>query len=400
MQEHQVSESGTAPSRAGVRGRRKPRLAAVCLIGGAVALSAAACSSSAASSSAPSSPASAGASSSAASAGGSAAGSATALNVTGLSSCTLAPSAGEAAAPSLSGDTITIANPAPPQLSDVQQYLMTQILKTWGANSSLVAQVGDPATTRVVLSGAATVAAVGAEAPINTGLVTFGPVHPKADYIMVGAKGLTSVSQLQGKSYGVSNTEGSEALMLGLVLKAQGMTTSDVQEVVAGTGSVRLTALEAGHIDATWAHADGYIALKSSGYSDLANMATVDPKYSPLMLAAPASWISGHTAEAVAIDRSWIEAARLMQNQACFTQAAQTYVTAAKPSTISQDYQILVKQLNIAPPEASVYSDALGTYNAQVVASIPGILSKKPGPLSSWFTDSIWTQATAAEGLG
>jgi ABC-type nitrate/sulfonate/bicarbonate transport system substrate-binding protein len=282
----------------------------------------------------------------------------------------------------------------------VQVYLMSQLLKTWGANSSLVAQVGDPATSRAALSGASTVAALGAEGPINAGLVTFGPIHPKADYVMVGAKKLKTVADVKGKSYGVSNTAGSEALMLGLVLKANGMTKSDVKEIVAGTGSVRLAALEAGHIDATWAHADGYVSLKGTGYNDLADMAKVDPKYSPLMIAAPASWLKGHNTDAVAIDRAWLESARLMQSEACFTQAAKTYVSAAKPDTISQTYQILVKQLNIAPAEASVYSDDLGTYNEQVVASIPGILSKTPSSLSSWFTDSVWTQATKAEGLG
>jgi ABC-type nitrate/sulfonate/bicarbonate transport system substrate-binding protein len=394
MCDQQVSDTGTTPPSVGrVAGvRRGVKLAAACSVGVALALGAAACSSGSGSSSAApqSAPGSSGTASS---------GTATTLNVTGLASCTLSPVSGEAAAPSLSGDTITIANPAPPQLSDVQQYLMVQILKTWGASSSLVAQVGDPATTRAVVSGAATVAAVGAESPINAGLVAFGPMHPKADYIMVGAKDIKSVSGLNGQSFGVSNTAGSEALMLGLVLKAKNMTTSDVKEIVSGTGSVRLAALETGHIDATWAHADGYVALQSSGYTDLANMATIDPKYSPLMLAAPSSWLSSHNKDAVAIDRAWIESARLMQDQTCFTQAAKAYVPAALASTITRTYQILVKQLNIAPASASVYSNALGTYNEQVVASIPGILSKTPASLSSWFTDSVWQQATEAEGL-
>lgn len=391
MYDHQLSNSGAMPPSVGrIAGvRRGVKLAAACSVGVALALSAAACSSSSSSSS----------SSAAAQSTSGSSDTATTLNVTGLSSCTLSPVSGEAAAPSLSGDSITIANPAPPQLSDVQQYLIVQILKTWGASSSLVAQVGDPATTRAVISGAANVAAVGAEGPINAGLVTFGPMHPKADYIMVGAKDIKSVSGLKGQSFGVSNTAGSEALMLGLVLKAKNMTTSDIKEIVSGTGSVRLAALEAGHIDATWAHADGYVALKSSGYTDLANMATIDPKYSPIMLAASSSWLSSHNNDAVAIDRAWIESARLMQNQTCFTQAEKAYVPAALPTTIAQTYQILVKQLNIAPASASVYSNALGTYNEQVVASIPGILSKTPTSLSSWFTDSVWQQATKAEGL-
>jgi ABC-type nitrate/sulfonate/bicarbonate transport system substrate-binding protein len=300
--------------------------------------------------------------------------------------------------PKLTGQTINISTGAPPQLIDTQLYMLVQILDSWGANASIISQVGDPAAARAALSGAADIADVGVEGAINGGLEIFGPMHPKADYVMAALKSIHSVSQLAGKQYAVSNTKGSEAIMLGLVLQAHGLSLSSVTEQETGTTSVRVEAMAVGRVDATWVHYDSWITLQKQGYSDLASMATLAPEFAPENLSASPSWLKANPSTAVAVDRAWIESARLMDtNENCWVQSALAYDPSETASLARSDYTGLMK-MDVSPVSASAYNSSLAQYNENVSAKVPGALNSTP-PLSQWFTDIAWRQAVTAEGL-
>jgi NitT/TauT family transport system substrate-binding protein len=67
-------------------------------------------------------------------------------------------------------------------------------------------------------------------------------------YDLVVAKGITSVSQLKGKTVGVSGVNSSDDIFLDATLKHYGISPSDVTTITAGTTAERLIALSTGKI--------------------------------------------------------------------------------------------------------------------------------------------------------
>jgi NitT/TauT family transport system substrate-binding protein len=69
-------------------------------------------------------------------------------------------------------------------------------------------------------------------------------------YDLVVSKGITSVSQLKGKTLGVSGINSSDNIFLDATLEHYGISPSDVTFIAAGTTAERLTALSTGKIQA------------------------------------------------------------------------------------------------------------------------------------------------------
>jgi NitT/TauT family transport system substrate-binding protein len=69
-------------------------------------------------------------------------------------------------------------------------------------------------------------------------------------YDLVVAKGITSISQLKGKTIGVSGVDSSDDIFLQATLAHYGISASDVTTITAGTTSERLIALSTGKIQA------------------------------------------------------------------------------------------------------------------------------------------------------
>jgi ABC-type nitrate/sulfonate/bicarbonate transport system substrate-binding protein len=294
--------------------------------------------------------------------------------------------------PDLKGQTVTFAVPAAPDPSDTKLYLMAQILQSWGANASLINQADDPGAIRVVLAGDANVGADSVSAVIDSGLMVFGPAQPRLDYHFIGAPSLSSLSELPGKIYGTSNQHGLEALMFADLLAKNHIAPSSVSVTVAGGSSVRVSAMLAGHIQATFVHQQDVAKLTSAGFHDLGQMSTIAPELADSLLAASKSWYSAHPDLAVAIDEAWIKAAQIFDtNEGEWVKAAVAYGKGTTP-----DAQALYTALKAAEtfPAAKDAFTASSAQTQETLAKSVGAITTAP-PLNQWFDITAWNSATA-----
>lgn len=308
------------------------------------------------------------------------------------SSCT--PSAGgTTAAPKLCGATIRIAVGAAPAPEDTKVALMAQILKQWGAKTSVVNQTGDPAAIRVILAGDAEVGSIAVSSAINSGLLIFGPSQPRLDYHFMGAPSLKSIQDLPGHVYGTSNTHGLEALMFADLLAKNHINPSSVKVTLAGGASVRVGAMLTHHIDATFVHYDSVSKLTQAGFNDLATMSEVAPELADSFMGASSNWVHTHPVLAEAVNEAWIKAAQIFNNdKSQWDSAAVQYAGGSSADAAAVHDGLL--QANTFPVAKNSFSAASASVQENLAAEV-GAINSKP-PLSVWFTETYWDQAVAA----
>lgn len=304
------------------------------------------------------------------------------------------PATSASGEPDLTGKTINIALGAAPATSDTKIALMVSILQQWGADAKIVNQVGDPAAVRVVLSGDAQVGAIAGPSAINSGLIAIGPSQPRLDYHFIGASSLKKVSQLPGKIYGTSNQHGVEALAFAALLKAKHIDPSKVTQTIAGGASVRVSAMIAGHIQATFVHAQDVKTLTDQGFNDLATMSKVAPDVADSFIATTPAWYKANPDLAQAIDQAWIEAARVFNDdKAKWISAALAYAGGSKAD--AEDLYAALKSSDTFPVSSSAYSKASAEQQEQQAAEV-GAISSSPD-IETWFSQDAWDAAVKAE---
>src|SRR6185312_11870376 len=310
----------------------------------------------------------------------------------GNSACT--PTAGGASStPNLCGETIRIAVGAAPSVEDTRVAIMANILKGWGAKTSVINQTGDPAAIRVILAGDAEVGSVAVSTAINSGLMIFGPSQPRLDYHFIGAPSLKSIQDLPGHVYGTSNTHGLEALMFADLLSKKNIDPSTVKVTLAGGASVRVAAMLTHHIDATFVPYDSVSTLLKAGFNDLANMSAVAPELADSFLGASPSWIHANPMLAEAVDEAWIKAAQIFNNDKSQWVSAAVAYAGGSATDAGAVYDGLL-QGNTFPVAKNAYSAASATAQENLAAQVQAINSKPA--LSPWFTETYWDQAVAA----
>ncbi len=72
----------------------------------------------------------------------------------------------------------------------------------------------------------------------------------KADWILVGARGITSLEQLKGKQIGLSGLRNSESWLTQRLLEAKGLKKGDYSFVIAGTSPAKVAGLDKGGLGA------------------------------------------------------------------------------------------------------------------------------------------------------
>lgn len=298
--------------------------------------------------------------------------------------------------PSLSGDTIRIVVGAAPDPADTKVELMAQILQQWGATTSIVNQTGDPAAVRVILAGQAEVGSVAVSTAINSGLIVFGPSQPRLDYSFMGAPSLTKMTDLPGHVYGTSNVHGLEALMFADLLHKYNIDPSSVKVTLAGGASVRVGAMLAHHIDATFVHADSVSKLTAAGFNVLAKMSDAAPELADSFMGASPAWVQAHPDQALAIDEAWIQAAQIFNTDKNAWVAAAVKYAGGTTADAGSLYDTLL-QANTFPVTKSAFS-AASAQAQETLAQQVGAITTAPD-LSKWFNESAWDQAVATLGI-
>ena len=299
------------------------------------------------------------------------------------------------ATPNLKGRTIRMVNSAPPDVSDTIIYLTVKKLREWGATVTLDNVQGDPTAVKAVLGGSADIATRSSTAPdINSGMVAFGPSQPHVDYFLVTTSSIKTIDQLKGHNFAVSNTGGIEAAMYHAELAAHKINEKDVPLIISGTAAVRVQAMLAGKIDATFSHADGWLTLKEHGLNSVATVAKDVPDLAAGYWSAQASWIQQNPDLAVAVDMAWLWASHIFQtDEKAFIAATQEYTKNAQPDSYYDAYYKIVKAANTWPDDGSGFNDESLTYN-ETLAFDTKATDKQPA-VADWSTTKYWKQAVS-----
>jgi ABC-type nitrate/sulfonate/bicarbonate transport system substrate-binding protein len=154
----------------------------------------------------------------------------------------------------------------------------------YGLDVTLVFGV-HPACVAMLVAGEAQMANYGLEPSMlassrDGSLVAFGSSLNKGLFALIGAKELTSVTDLKGKRLGVSRIGDTPYHYTVALLGKFGLTARDVQWMPVGTDvNGRATALAAGRIDATLLTPPSSFELEDAGFRNLGSLADYDDIY-------------------------------------------------------------------------------------------------------------------------
>lgn len=157
--------------------------------------------------------------------------------------------------PTIKGTTINIVWNGTPEASQYSELLDAAVLESWGANVNKEFATSTAIGFADMLHGGSFLAesmtgVINAE---KTGLhlAVDGLAEPRQDYEFVARPGISSLSQLSGKTIGVLDMQGLNGVQTDEMLKKANLSQSQVTIDNIGGQSNRLAALISGRIDAT-----------------------------------------------------------------------------------------------------------------------------------------------------
>lgn len=297
--------------------------------------------------------------------------------------------------PDLHGQQLVIDIGSPtPVLSRATSFLAVKLLESWGAKARLVNIGACGKGGELVLTGRAQVTLCPASVALNSGLVAFGSDMPRANYLLVGKRTITSAAALSGRVVGLNNPTGTEATLLPYVVQRYHIT--GISTVVLGTQPVLLGALASGRIDAGFVLPEQWVALqkKAPSLHLLASAATALPNFAETYLLAKQSWLNSHRSIAVAIDEAWLLSRQTFnQNEARWVAAARSYTAGRYPVVVADATWKQERALGIWPDSNFGFSTALLTYNARAAYSTHA--AKRYLAPSEWANQADWTAASS-----
>jgi ABC-type nitrate/sulfonate/bicarbonate transport system substrate-binding protein len=114
----------------------------------------------------------------------------------------------------------------------------------------------------------------------DASLVLMGSSLNKGMFSLMASKNFTSVPQLKGKRFAVSQVGDAPYNYTLALLKKFSLTARDVEWIPVGTdATARATALVSGRADATLLTAPQYFRVEEKGFTNLANLADYDDVY-------------------------------------------------------------------------------------------------------------------------
>ena len=302
--------------------------------------------------------------------------------------------------PDVKGHKLEIVWEGTPEASQVTEILTAEILKQWGANVSFQFASGTAIAYADMLHGGAFLAdsMVDVLNGFDTGvpLDVVGLAQPKQDYVFVARPGISSLTQLQGKTVGVLDMQGINGAQLLQVLALAHLKQSQVTIDQAGGQSERLAALLSGRLQATMLSHQALTQL-SSNYKVLYDYTKSDPTLYDDMWSSSANFIKANSGDVVALNEATLLAFKIFNSKAndneMFNVVHSIDPALSKSSTIS--YFDQMRTLDYAPNGSVMNAAALTTQEKQYKAV--GAITASP-PLSDWAYLKFGTKALSLLG--
>ena len=259
--------------------------------------------------------------------------------------------------PDLKGVTLHLGisggNPVP---GDTTNYVLSQMLKKWGATVTYTIG-GGPSMQLAVVSGQLDAADGQFSSSLDAGLQIIAPAMTHVDDVLVSSK-YTSVSQLKGATVATSSNLDPGNYLGGVLSKAEGWGANGLKMTFTGADSSTVDQLISGHLTTAFVAAEDLVTLKAHGkFNVLKTAAQISPDYADSFNAALPSWVKTHQSDVLAIDLAWWAAAKIFDtNTTAWDNYAEQYTNnAAKPAAVALERQAL-QQFNPwpnTPAEAS-----------------------------------------------
>jgi ABC-type nitrate/sulfonate/bicarbonate transport system substrate-binding protein len=213
----------------------------------------------------------------------------------------------------------------------------------------------------------------------------FCPYISNDDFVLVGANGLNSVSQLfePGRRIAIDSPGGAGAIILNAILAAAGekRTVADIKDAqILESSGLRLSAYAAGKVDATVVHKLQYNSAEDKVKEPkiIASLYEQVPVFVKEVHAAPAKWLDANLETAAAYCAGVIKGMRELKNdQKLFNEAVDTYAE-DKPDNPADLAEVfgLVQKYDFWPEDGGL-SEANVKFMAEV-AMQSGLLTKMP----------------------
>jgi len=197
------------------------------------------------------------------------------------------------------------------------------------------------------------------------------------DFSIVGSKGLTSLSQLQGKNVAVTTPGGAIDQAVRGALKNAGLTPGvNVQVVYLSTNSAALAAVEAGTASGAGVSPPTIFQAKAFGLSVLANVSKYVP---PSDDGVNIQYAQRHKSQVVAFLKAYAASSKLASKNRFYAEAGlERYVGTTSPSQLDGTWNAYRKVWTLKPYPLSGIRSTLSTL-AHDNPPLAGASTAKPG---------------------
>lgn len=173
----------------------------------------------------------------------------------------------------------------------------------------------------------------------DASLVSMGSSLNKGMFSLMAAKTFTSVPQLKGKRFAVSQVGDAPYNYTLALLRKFNMTARDVEWLPVGTdATARATALVSGRADATLLTAPQYFRVEEQGFKNLANLADYDDVYASTVYLFTKATVAANPRLPEQLIKAHAEAIKRFYDDKAFAVKAYIVYDKQQPSDVERIY--------------------------------------------------------------
>lgn len=214
-------------------------------------------------------------------------------------------------------------------------------------------------------------------------------------YTVVGRKGITSMTQLKGKTIMIGGPNDITRVMMDTVMAAYKYKPEDYIYTYAGAPAERYAALTAGAIDATVVLPPITFRAESEGFPILDDVQKYYPTFPTSGYTSRRDWLRAHPDLMVAFAKSFLQGIRFIYDPANKAKAIEILeaATNTKPDDALRTYELYTSRKLFT---------VSGRYDPADFAQVVDVLVKTrvlaaPAPPASKFYDNTWVDKASAE---
>lgn len=218
----------------------------------------------------------------------------------------------------------------------------------------------------------------------------------KAPYLVLGKKGITSISGLKGKTIIVGGPNDITRVFMDKILENAKLKPDDYTYTYAGATAERFAALSSGGVDAAILFPPFSYRALNAGYPLLDDVSKYFPAFMFDAFCVRPDWGAAHRDLVVKFSKGYLQSVQWLYNPVNRARAIRILVdtTNVTPEDASETYDLFVTKLHIYTPTGEISPTSLGTV-IDALVKIGQI--KSPAPAASKYYDSTYVAQANAE---